>query len=88
MRLEGRLQLVKEMMVEEDCPEKYRCPLTGRLMRDPVYSPRCEKAFERAAIEAHLRQTGRDPLTNLPLRADELVADFRLRQEIYRLYPL
>ena len=88
IRGKTREQLVKEIMVDDDCPEKYRCPLTRKLMRDPVYSPRCEKAFERAAIEAHLRQTGRDPLTNLPLRADELVADFRLRQEIYRLYPL
>jgi ubiquitin-protein ligase len=81
-------QLIMEMMEEDDCPEKYRCPLSGKLMRDPVYSPKSDKTFERAAIEAHLRQTWRDPLTNLPMRGDELYPDIRLKQEIYRLYPL
>ena len=81
-------QLIKEMMMEDDCPEKYRCPLSRKLMRNPVYSPKSEKVFDRPAIEEHIRRTGKDPLTNRPLRIDELIEDFRLSQEIYRLYPL
>lgn len=87
IRGKTREQLVKEMMVEEDCPEKYRCSLTGRLMRDPVYSPSSDKVFERVAIEAHLRRIGVDPLTNLPMRIEDLISDYKLKKEINHLYP-
>ena len=30
-------QLIREMLIEDDCPEEYRCALTKGLMRDPVY---------------------------------------------------
>jgi len=48
-----------------------RCPLTNRVMRDPVILIGTGCNFERDAITAHLRHSGTDPMTGRQLTLDE-----------------
>lgn len=59
---------VEEEMGEDDelvvatQTSSFKCPLTQKIMTDPVTSAVCKHSYERAAIEALLRQNRRGPL--------------------------
>ena len=48
-----------------------RCPLTGQVMTDPVILVGTGYSFERSAIEAHLRDSGTDPMSHRPLTQED-----------------
>jgi hypothetical protein len=51
----------------DDAPDHLVCPLTKKLMQDPVLLFSAGQTFERAAITALLKNGGLHPLTKLPL---------------------
>ena len=58
--------LIKPFDAQEDPPDEILCPITLSLFQDPVV---CEDGFtyDRQAIERWLRDSGKSPMTNLPL---------------------
>ncbi|GLI58601.1 hypothetical protein VaNZ11_000329 [Volvox africanus] len=67
---------------ELELPGDYRCPITLRVMSDPVKLVESGHSFERAAIERHLATSCTNPLTLLPLSSKSVVPDIALRNAI------
>ena len=62
--------------------ERFMCPITCRIMKDPVTSPN-GISFERKAILRHLKKKGQVcPVTNETLRSNDLVPNSKLQWEI------
>eukprot|EP00538_Stauroneis_constricta_P006673 CAMPEP_0119552208 /NCGR_PEP_ID=MMETSP1352-20130426/5260_1 /TAXON_ID=265584 /ORGANISM="Stauroneis constricta, Strain CCMP1120" /LENGTH=412 /DNA_ID=CAMNT_0007598401 /DNA_START=375 /DNA_END=1613 /DNA_ORIENTATION=- len=73
---------VASEMVVSFHPDRYICPLTRSIMKDPVMS-RTGVNYERQAILKHLEVTGYVcPVTNKALRPSGIVANCKLRHEI------
>lgn len=49
------------------------CAISGKPPRTPVVSPVSKCVFEKELIEQYIRETGNDPISNLPLSAEELI---------------
>lgn len=49
------------------------CSLSGQQAKEPVVSPRSGKIFEKHLIVTYLASNGKDPISDEPLRPDELV---------------
>lgn len=64
-------------------PKEYFCPLTKRLMKDPVVD-REGNAYEREAIERWLQVHSSSPITNEYLHVDMLHPDRELKRAIYK----
>lgn len=64
-------------------PREWFCPLTKRLMKDPVMDEE-GNTYEREAIERWLRVQSSSPITNGYLSADMLRPDRALKREIYK----
>jgi hypothetical protein len=67
----------------------YCCPITRRLMRDPV-TTRYGHSYERAAlVRALTNNGGKDPVENRPLRNNrcEISTNHALRRAIRRYDP-
>ena len=75
------------------CPPKYKVvdsdglqvvpdwlidPITFEVMHDPVITP-TGVSFERVGILKHIKATGCDPLTRLPLHAEQLIPNVALK---------
>lgn len=53
-------------------------PITFEVMHDPVITP-TGVSFERVSLLKHLKATGSDPLTRLPLTPDQLIPNVALK---------
>jgi hypothetical protein len=69
-------------------PDAFLCPITTRLMRDPVVLLETGHTFERAAIEKWLRDADTDPLTNTRVVGKRTQKNFALAAAIDALFPL
>lgn len=49
------------------------CAISGKPPRHPVLSPSSKCVFEKELIEQYVKQEGKDPITNTPLKVDELI---------------
>lgn len=49
------------------------CAISGKPPRSPVLSPQSKCIFEKQLIEQYIADEGKDPITNGPLRVDELI---------------
>lgn len=61
-----------------------QCPITHDIMVDPVKAPDGH-TYERAAIEEAIRRNGKSPITRQPMRIDQLVTDYTLKNVIEEL---
>ncbi|GIL92205.1 hypothetical protein Vretimale_18485 [Volvox reticuliferus] len=69
-------------VAELEVPDEYRCPITLRVMSDPVKLVESGHSFERTAIEMHLSSSCINPLTRLPLKSKTVVPDIDLHNAI------
>ncbi len=64
-----------------EIPEAYRCPITLKVMRDPVTAVDGH-TYERTAIEEWFRNSKLSPKTGLALDSLELKPNYALRESI------
>jgi len=62
-------------------PESFICPITCEVMRDPVQD-REGNSYERTGITDWLSRKGTSPISNSPMKVDDLVANRSLRNAI------
>lgn len=67
----------------KDLPKEFFCPLTKRLMKDPVVD-NDGHTYEREAIERWLRAQSSSPITNEYLSLDMLQPNKELKSQIYK----
>lgn len=77
-RCEGVALRARNAQAAPTIPEACVCPITWDWMSDPVRTE-YGTVYDRSAIVQHVQQYGRDPLNNLPLRADQLHEDIVVR---------
>ena len=74
--------------IDMDVPKEFRCPLTSRLMVDPVYltdqlqphNPRLGHSYERRGILVYLAQGGTlDPKSKHPIQSPVITGNWVLR---------
>ncbi len=72
-----------KQMKKVSVPEEYICPLTKKIMIDPLVN-RFGVSYERAAIIDHITNQGKPfcPKTKQPLTAKDLIPNVKLRLEI------
>ncbi len=66
-----------------ELPEEFFCPLTKRIMKDPVVD-NVGHSYEREAIERWLRAQSSSPVTNEYLSLDMLKPNKKLKNKIYK----
>lgn len=71
------------IMKDRDLPRHFFCPLTKRLMKDPVMDTE-GNTYDREAIERWLRVQNSSPITNGHLSLDMLKPDKQLKRAIYK----
>ena len=64
------LDMERDIIVDSN-PEKYMCPITKRLMFDPVIAP-TGVTYERKAIENWIDKYSTDPMHRTHMRKNEL----------------
>ena len=62
-------------------PESFICPITQNIMIDPVISP-YGISYEKYAIENWLSKNNVDPFSQKPLKKEQLVRNFALKNAI------
>ena len=62
-------------------PESFICPITQKIMIDPVISP-YGISYEKYAIENWLIKNNVDPFSQKPLKKEQLVRNFALKNAI------
>ena len=67
--------------MENEVPSKFKCPLTKRIMKDPVIAFD-ENVYEREAIEKHLKEKGTSPMTGDKAFVVKVFANKELKKEI------
>ena len=75
------LGLRNEEEQEEDHPKSFICPISGQCMHDPVVLADGH-TYERAAIERHLADSRRSPITNEELPHTRLMASYTIKKLI------
>lgn len=77
-------QKLAQANYNEDIAPHYICPITQEIMTDPVRDSGSSNAtrYERIAIDAWIRQGGKNPLTRERLCTENLVSDTDLAAEI------
>ncbi|KAG2487523.1 hypothetical protein HYH03_013804 [Edaphochlamys debaryana] len=65
-----------------EVPHMFICPLTGRVMRDPVVLVETGRSYDRSALEQHLASHNTDPRSGAPLRAKTVRPDHKLRHTL------
>ena len=66
------------------------CPITREIMKEPVYLGDTKHIFEKDAIMQHLKNKKTDPLTNLPLKGNEveLTPAEYMKQDIIKYHKI
>ena len=67
-----------------DTLELYKCPLSKRIMEDPVITIYGHH-YERKNIEEEIRNSGKSPRTNQPLQISDLIPDEDMKNEIKKI---
>ena len=62
-------------------PPEFLCPISKKLMRDPVIASDGH-TYERANIEAYLKQNNKSPVTGEPMQHSYVVPNISLKQRI------
>ncbi|EXJ92188.1 hypothetical protein A1O3_00738 [Capronia epimyces CBS 606.96] len=83
---ESRRSIVRKAFQDPSNPESMERvvpdwlidPITFEVMHDPVVTP-TGVSFERVSLLKHIKQTGLDPLTRLPIRPDQLIPNVALK---------
>lgn len=70
-----------EIPAEIEEPEAFLCPITFKIMVDPVITP-AGHSYERAAIEDWLGRSDRDPFTDATLKKEDLRPNLALKNAI------
>lgn len=65
-----------------DVPDKYRCPLSMDIMKDPVRLPTSGNVCDRNMIKQILLDKEEDPFNRKPLKFDQVEPDTKLKAEI------
>lgn len=73
--------LAQENLYEEDVPKYYICPLTKNIMKVPVITP-YGNSYEKSAIENWLIDKNFDPISKKPLKKEQLVINYSLKNII------
>ena len=76
-----RKELVGSESIPSDIPSHLTCPLTGKLMKNPVITP-YGNTYERSAIEAKLQGSEVDPKAGKPLTRDQLFSNFSILEAV------
>jgi len=63
-------------------PQDYLDPLTKQLMIEPMISPSSSYSFDKAVIIEQIKTKGVDPISNKPLKEEELKANEDLKKVI------
>ena len=71
----------KKKMRIEDVPDELKCPITKRLMEDPVVASD-GWTYERTAVEEYLRERRDSPLTDEPFEDDLLRTNKQIKKKI------
>ncbi|GMM36630.1 E3 ubiquitin-protein ligase [Saccharomycopsis crataegensis] len=50
-----------------------QCAISGELAKEPVLSPKSHMIFDKHIIESYILKYGKDPVTNDPLKLDEII---------------
>lgn len=74
----------KPTSCEKEYPKEFYCPLTKRVMKDPVMDPD-GNAYEREAIERWLRVQSSSPITNGYLSLEMLKPSKELKSKIHKV---
>lgn len=69
--------------VAVEVPKLYSCPLTGKIMEDPVITP-SGNTYENTAITEWVRKNGTDPGTGLKITIEQLYPNRVLKKLIER----
>lgn len=72
---------VKNLTVEKEPPDEYRCPITMALMKEPVVLSD-GFTYEKAAIEKWLQGSNKSPMTNEALSSKVLTPNRQLKKLI------
>ncbi len=72
------------LIKQDSCPDAFICPITMKIMEDPVICPEGQ-SFEREAIEIWLSKNETNPLTRTHLTRDMLIPNISLRNAIQQL---
>lgn len=68
--------------IDSEVPEEMICTILSKIMTDPVGTSQSYHRFEREAIIKWLKVKQKHPFTNLPLTANDLFRDFKLKVDI------
>lgn len=71
------------MQLTGEAPEEFLDPIEFTIMRDPVILPASGMRMDRACILRSILQDGRDPITRMPLAAEDLRPDDELRARVH-----
>eukprot|EP01024_Parvocaulis_polyphysoides_P056018 TRINITY_DN5822_c2_g1_i1.p3 TRINITY_DN5822_c2_g1~~TRINITY_DN5822_c2_g1_i1.p3 ORF type:complete len:246 (-),score=14.97 TRINITY_DN5822_c2_g1_i1:677-1345(-) len=73
---------VLSQLDQNGVPDRYKCPITREIMKEPVLLLETGHTFEKEAIDLWLRDHATCPVTNQPLRKLDTAPVLALKQEI------
>ncbi|EGV62419.1 Ubiquitin conjugation factor E4 [Yamadazyma tenuis] len=65
-----------------EIPDEFLDPLMFTLMEDPVILPSSRVSIDRSTIKAHLLSDSTDPFNRVPLKLEDVLDDFELKDKI------
>jgi len=68
--------------VTADIPKEMLCPITQKIMRDPVFAAFDGQSYEKEAIEEYVAKHNKSPITGGPARANMIFPNLALKTRI------
>ncbi|AGO11863.1 AaceriADR096Cp [[Ashbya] aceris (nom. inval.)] len=65
-----------------DVPDEFLDPLMYTIMSEPVILPTSKVTIDRSTIKAHLLSDSTDPFNRTPLKLEDVIPDYELKQRI------
>ena len=81
MRVRLEMEQKANVDVERDIPEAFLCPITHRVMHDPVLAFD-GRSYEREAIEEYLKKHNKSPITGVEAITTMVFPNHDLRSRI------
>lgn len=75
------LKLKAAAVYDQDIPDMFRCPISKKIMQEPVVAAD-GYTYERSAIQEWVSKSLRSPVTNDPLPHLEVIPNYTLRSEM------
>lgn len=69
---------------EDELPREFFCPITNKVMRDPVHFKDDGNIYERSAITQWLKTSAQSPVSGAAIRSHVLIPAVHLRKRIRR----